>query len=111
MIYLNLLLISAVICYVIDISGVIDHIKKALWKKYVKTGNPQNLSLKPLDCSRCATWWAGLIYILITGNFTLPLIGFCALLSLLASNITDALNLIKDIVTWLINLVYAWLNI
>ena len=104
-------MISAVICYVIDISGVMDEIKKFLWKRYIKTGDYKNISLKPLDCSRCGTWWIGLLYILLTGNFTLPLIGYVALLSLLASNITDLLILLKDIATLAITTIYRWLNI
>ena len=104
-------MISAVICYVIDVSGVMDEIKKALYKRYVsKTGDYHNLRLKPLDCSRCATWWFGLIYIIATGNFSVPLMAYVALISLLASNISDTLNLIKDLATLAINTIYRWLN-
>ncbi len=99
---INLLLISAIICYIIDLSGVVDEFKHFLWKRYIKTGDYHNLSLKPLDCSRCVIWWTGLVYILITG-FTLPLLAYVALLSLLSSNISDALILIKDTATYLIN--------
>lgn len=103
---INLLIISGILCYIVDISGIVDEFKKFLWKKYIKKGDYHNLSLKPFDCSRCCVWWSTLIYIIATGHFTLPYIGFCALLSLLASNISDFLIWIKDTLTWLINKLY-----
>lgn len=107
---LSLLLLSAIICFIIDISGIIDTLKHFLWKKYIKTGDYHNLSLKPLDCSLCMTWWSTLIYIIITGHFTLPYIGFCALLSLLSGNISDILRYIKDLITYITNLLYRLID-
>ena len=103
---INLLIISGILCYIVDISGIVDEFKKWLWKKYIKKGDYHNLSLKPFDCSRCGVWWTGLIYIIVSHQFTLPMVGFVALLSLLASNISDFLIWIKDTLTWVINKIY-----
>lgn len=107
---LNLIMISAVVCFVVDISGIVDTLKHFLWKKYVKIGDWRNLSLKPLDCSLCSVWWATLIYIIATGHFTIAYIGLCALLSLLSANITDLLQLTKDIITYITSLIYRLLG-
>ena len=108
---LNLLMISAIVCFIVDVSGIIDTLKKALWKKYVKVGDWKNMSLKPLSCSLCMTWWTTLIYIIATGHFTIPYIALCALLSLVSSNITDCLQLIKDILTYIVTWIYRLLGI
>ena len=107
---INLIIISAVVCFIIDISGIMDHLKHFLWKKYIKVGDYHNISLKPLDCSLCMVWWCSLIYIVATGHFTIPYIGFCALLSLISSNISDLERWIKDLLIWITNLLYKLLG-
>lgn len=105
-----MLLITFVVVFIIDNSGVIDSIKRWIWKRYIKIGDYNNITLKPFDCSLCSTWWINLIYIAITGKFTIPYIAFCALLSLLASNIADFQRWIKDTLTTIINLFYKLLG-
>lgn len=107
---LNLIIISAVVCFVVDISGIVDTLKHFLWKKYVKIGDWRNLSLKPLDCSLCLTFHTGWIYLLIVGQFTLFNFAFVCLLSLLSANITDLLQLTKDIITYITSLIYRLLG-
>ena len=106
MIIVNLLIIASIVCFVVDISGITDTIKHFLWKKFIQVGDYHNLQIKPLDCSLCLTWWTTLLYIIITGHFTIPYIGFCALLSLLSSNISDLERYIKDFLVWLTNNLY-----
>ena len=105
----NLLLIQIIVVFIVDLSGIIDTIKKFLWKKFVKVGDYHNLSLKPISCSLCSTWWVCLIYLIVTNNFTLPYIAITALLALLAGNMADLMYFIKDAFTKLINLLYKLL--
>lgn len=103
---INLLIIASVVCFIVDISGIIDTLRHFLWKKYIGVGNEKNLSLKPLSCSLCMTFHTGWIYLLIIGQFTLFNFAFVCLLALLSSNITDALRLTKDLLAWIINQIY-----
>lgn len=103
---LNLLLITCLVVFVIDLSGFIDSVKYAIWKKWIKVGDYHSLSLKPITCSLCSSWWLGLIYLLISHQFTLPLIAFQALLSFLTPVIGDMIIWVKDMLTTLINLLY-----
>ena len=105
-----MLLITFVVVFIIDNPGVIDSIKKWIWKRYIKIGDYNNINLKPFDCSLCSTWWINLIYIAITGKFSILYIAFSALLSLLASNIADFQRWIKDLLTTIINLLYKLLG-
>ena len=95
---INLVLIAIIVCYVIDISGFIQSIKRQYLRKMFKIKNPDisTLNWKPFDCSRCLTLYSGLIYLAIVGNFTIPYITIVALLSMLSSNISGLLLTIKD---------------
>ena len=97
---INLILISIIVCFIVDCSGVMTDIRKFVAKqifKYTKVKVDYNdLKLKPVGCSRCMNWWSGLIYLLFVGKFTIPYIAFVAFLSLISSNISGLLNTIKD---------------
>lgn len=102
----NMLIITAVVCFIVDLSGIVDTIKHFLWKKYINAGDYHNLALKPLDCSLCMTWWSCLLYIILSGHFTIPYIGLCAGLALISSNVSDLLRYVKDFFVWITNLLY-----
>ena len=97
---LNLFLITLVICFAVDCSGIMTDIRKAVANKiYKKTKlkvDYNELKLKPIGCSLCMTWWTGLIYLLCIGEFTLVNLTLVAMLALLSSNISGLLLTIKD---------------
>lgn len=97
---INLILISIVVCFIIDCSGVMTDIRKFVAKQIFKFTKVKvdyaELKLKPIGCSLCSVWWTGLIYLFIIGQFTIPYIAFVAILSLLSSNISGFLLTIKD---------------
>lgn len=97
---LNLFLITLIICFIIDCSGIMTDIRKlvakTIYKKTKMKVDPNELKLKPIGCSLCMTWWTGIIYLLIIGEFTILNLTFTALLALLASNISGFMLTIKD---------------
>ena len=97
---INLILITIIVCFIVDCSGVITDIRKFVAKqifKYTKVKvDYAELKLKPIGCSLCSTWWIGLIYLLFVGKFTITYIAFVAFLSLISSNISGFLMVIKD---------------
>jgi hypothetical protein len=114
MIALDLLLISTVVCFIVDCSGVVTEIRKAL-AKYIskRTGLPvtlESIGLKPFSCSLCSVWWTCLIYLLFTGNFTVSYIALSAVLSLCASNISGFLLLFKDILSTIENKIQKYIS-
>lgn len=95
---INLICLAVIIVFIVDISGVITHIKE--WVSLTLTHwkiRKSNFSIKPFDCSLCMTWWCGLIYLLCVGKFTLPFIMAVALLGLFSNTIKNFLLLISDI--------------
>ena len=100
-----MLLITLVVCFIVDISGVIDSIRNGLarviYRRTKVKVEPSTLSLKPISCSLCSTWWCCLIYLAVTGNFTLPYIAVSAVLAMTASNISGFMLAFKDLLSWL----------
>ena len=92
---LELLIITTIICFIIDISGFIYTIKNIIWK-WVFNGKREyrEFRLKPLDCSLCMTFWIGIIWISIF-EFTLFNLLFVCLFAALAEDITGFIKIIK----------------
>lgn len=105
MVIIDMLLITLIVCFIVDISGVVDSVRDALARLIQKRTkvkvDPKSLSLKPFCCSLCSTWWCCLIYILITGHFTLPYVAVAAMLAMCASNISGLMLTLKDVLSWL----------
>ena len=109
---INLFLLTCIIVFVVDLSGFVDEMVKRLYYKYIKVGDYHTLipKLKPLTCSLCLSFWAGLIYLLITSQFNLLMIGYVCLLSFLTPIIGDILIMIKDVLNKIINLIYKLID-
>lgn len=91
MLYINILMLTFICVYIIDLSGVIDELEDIIgkWLK-CKIKIP-----KPFSCSLCSSWWLGLLYIIIMGKFTILNIAFVAFLSFLTPNIYNVLIALK----------------
>ena len=81
-ILLNLLIIQFIIVFIADISGFMDDGVEPLLGRIFKIKHFK-LKTKPFKCSLCLCTWVGLIYILIKGCFTIPMIGYVLLLAFL----------------------------
>lgn len=108
---IDLLLLTIIICFIIDISGFINDGIKPLIAKIINRNsnikiNPESINIpKPFSCSLCLTFWSGLIYLLFTHNFTIPYIALVSFLSLISSNISGFLFVVKDILALIENLI------
>lgn len=109
---INLFILTCIIVFIIDLSGFVDEMVKRLYYKYIKVGDYHTLipKLKPLTCSLCMTFWVGLIYLLITSQFNLVMIGYVCLLAFLSPIIGDILIMIKDVLNKIINLIYKLID-
>lgn len=95
---INLLLIQFIIVSIIDVSGFIQELEAFLskWLK-IRAKIP-----KPFSCSYCSTWWVGLIYLIVTGNFTLYYIAALLFICSLTTVTSGLIYLIRDIFTKII---------
>lgn len=99
---IDLFLITLIIVFIIDISGFVDEMETILskWLKG-KARVP-----KPFSCSLCMTWWTGLIYLLIIGEFTLLWIATVALFAFLSGVLATLLICIRETLNWVIEKAY-----
>lgn len=99
---IDLFLITLIIVFIIDISGFIDEMETILskWLKG-KARVP-----KPFSCSLCMTWWTGLIYLLIIGEFTLLWIATVALFAILSGVLATLLICVRETLNWVIEKAY-----
>lgn len=88
---LDLLLISIITCFIIDISGIIENMEWYLSKWL----GGKVIIPKPFSCSLCSIFWIGLIWIITHGQFTLLNIVFVCLFAALSEEITGMLLIIK----------------
>lgn len=106
----NLFLIAVICVFIVDISGAIDSLKSAI--KWLLTNGKMknsNYDLKPLSCSLCMTFWCGLIYLLVTGNFTLMYVAIVCLFSAFSCLLKSGILLVEDIITKIIQLIYKYI--
>ena len=99
----DLLLISFIVVFIVDLSGVMDSIKSGL-KKWMTKGklSDSNYRLKPFDCSLCSTVWSCIIFLVVTGQFTLPYLAFTCVLAYLSDITRGFLLLVKDLLATVI---------
>lgn len=97
-IYINLILITAVVVYIVDLSGFTQS-----WLGWLSKllGGPVK-SFRPFSCSLCMTWWVTLLYCIIRGELTIPLIAYCAALSFFSITLHQLFIFLRESLLWLI---------
>ena len=106
MIYLELLLICAIIIFICDLSDAIDNLVIPIIKRAFNIPKNANISIKPFDCSLCLSFWIGLLYLLIQHAFTIPNIAYACLLAYLTPHLKAILLYIKEFLIWIENKLY-----
>lgn len=95
MIYINLLMITFIIMYVIDNSGLLVDISKFLYEKInKKEWLGQIISFKPFTCSSCMIFHTIWIYLIIINNY--PIIYSLFLATIFSTFINITLNRIYN---------------
>lgn len=104
MIFFNLLMLTTVICFVIDVSGIVDSLESMLsrWR-----GKPCRL-IKPFSCSMCMSFWIGLIYVLF--NFSLFNLFMLTLIVTNAEQITNMLVLFRMLVNRVLDTIATYVE-
>lgn len=102
---LDLLLISIIICFIIDISGIIENIEWYLGKWL---GGKATIP-KPFSCSLCSIFWIGLLWIIFSGQFTLLNIVYVCLFAAFSEQITNMIIIIKQLIAKVQDTIQLWL--
>ena len=111
-IYLTLFLITVIVVNLIDLSGFIHTLKHWIWKWVWKNKRPyQEFDFRPFECSYCMTHWVGLIYLLISKQWTLPTYTVLLLLCFITPIIKDIILTTKDILQKIIDTIYEYLGL
>lgn len=95
----DLLLMTLIIVFIIDLSGVIDSMESVL-SRWLK--GPARIP-KPFSCSLCMSWWCGLAYLLCVGHFTLAYVAYMALLAFLTPVFSTFMVWIRETLTWVVD--------
>lgn len=111
---LNVFLITTIVCFIVDLSGIVDTIKsliaKILSRKTQLDIPSEAIVISPFDCSLCMSWWINIFYLIFVNEFTLFNILVVAIFSWFSSNISGFLNWIKEMLTYLENKMYKWIS-
>lgn len=86
-------MITVIICFIVDISGIIESIE--WWLSKWLNGNVK--IPKPISCSLCMSWWIGLIWIIIYG-FSLKNLFILSLIVAFSEQVTNMLIIIKQLI-------------
>lgn len=92
MIYVNILLITVIVVFIVDLSGIVPTFRD--WFNRV-TRREEDARIRPFDCSMCMTFWAGLIYVILSGP-SIPAVATVCLCAWLAQFVADVLFTIRE---------------
>ena len=108
---INCLLITIFFVIVIDQLHFVDDITSVIsgWMTNGKIKKP--IQLKPFTCSTCMSWWTNLIYIIITNQFSIPMILYIVVLSWGTPIINSILSFVINAVLKLINIISEKIDI
>ena len=105
--FLELLIIALVNVLIIDLSGFTNTLKLFISKHLTNSKiATTNFSIKPFDCSFCMNFWTGLLFTIVTGQFTLVNLLIILLLSFFTPSIKDFLLTIRDLISKLTIIIY-----
>lgn len=109
--YLVLILLTLVVVNIVDISGFVDTVKRWIWK-WLKPNSPyRDFDFRPWSCSYCMSHHVGLLYLIISGEFTLPLYVFLLFLAFITPVLVMALHMVYDCLVSIINAIYRLLGL
>lgn len=103
MIYINCLLITVIFVIVSDLLHFWDNFSPIISRALTKGKITKPIPSKLMTCSTCQSWWANLIYIIIVGKVSIPMIAYILILAYFATFINDVLAFTLDLLKKIIN--------
>ena len=100
---IDCLLITIIFVIITDQLHFWENFSSSLKSLITKGKFKSPIRCKILECSCCQSWWVNLIYIIIIGKFTIPMIGYILVLSWTTPIISSVLTLLKNLFIKLTN--------
>lgn len=95
---------------IVDLSGGIQGILHPIIKKILHIPKNSQIKIPLIECSLCVTFHSGWIYLLCVGEFTIFNFMVVCLFAILTPEIKDLILTIKDVINYILNLIYNKLN-
>ena len=100
---IDCLLITIIFVIITDQLHFWENFSSSLKSLITKGKFKSPIRCKILECSCCQSWWVNLIYIIIIGKFTIPMIGYILVLSWTTPLINSIFTLLKNLFLKIIN--------
>ena len=100
---IDCLLITIIFVIITDQLNFWENFSSSLKSLITKGKFKSPIRCKILECSCCQSWWVNLIYIIIIGKFTIPMIVYILFLSWTTPLINSIFTLFKNIFLKIIN--------
>ena len=100
---IDCLLITIIFVIITDQLHFWEEFSSSLKSLITKGKFKSPIRCKILECSTCQSWWVNLIYIIIIGKFTIPMIVYILVLSWTTPIINSIFTLLKNLFLKLIN--------
>lgn len=100
---IELLLIALVITYCIEVSGFWNEFTTMVSGWLTNGMIKKPIELKPFSCPKCLVFWVGLIWLVATDTFTVPMIAYVCLLSYLTTVFSEAMYFTMDLLKTIFN--------
>ena len=97
------LLITIIFVIITDQLQFWENFSSSLKSLITKGKFKSPIRCKILECSCCQSWWVNLIYIIIIGKFTIPMIVYILVLSWTTPLINSIFTLLKNLFIKLTN--------
>lgn len=94
-IYIDLLLMSLTVIYIVDVSGFTQSWRSAL-ARWLGRSESALRPLPPFDCGKCMTFWMCFVLSLIEGALSLPVLAYTCLLSCLSVTFVQVFIFIRE---------------
>lgn len=101
---IDLICMTFIMVFVIDISGVVEHLETFITKLF-KSKFQLHIP-RPFSCSLCMTFWSGIIYIICNSELSITSIAIVSLCAMLSSTLNDVINVIINNIKKLLNKIY-----
>lgn len=102
---LEFVVIWVLIVYCVDVSGGMNSLSRFIWSKLYPGVKYVDWRPPLIGCSLCMTFWAGILYLIIS-KATIWWLLFVILLSFMSDVLANSFGLIKDIINYFINKIY-----
>ncbi len=105
-IYTELLLVTCVVTYIVDLSGWTDTWLRWLGRALHRTVR----AFRPFSCAQCMTWWCCLLWALLRGSLSLPVVAASAGFAFCSITLSQSLIFIREAALWLLRLISRWIQ-